>query len=45
MSPTVTAAVLMMIAALPTMFLVIAIFIVLTNLLVKLLPYREDEDD
>ena len=43
MSPTVTAAVLMMIAALPTMFIVIGIFIVLTNLLVKAFP-AEDED-
>ena len=43
MSPTVTAAVLMMVAALPTMFIVIGIFIVLTNLLVKAFP-AEDED-
>jgi hypothetical protein len=38
MEPTVKAASLMMIAALPTMFLVIAIFIVCTNLLVKAFP-------
>jgi hypothetical protein len=43
MSPTVTAAVLMMIAALPTMFIVIGVFIVLTNLLVRIFP-AEDED-
>ena len=44
MSPTVTAAVLMMMAALPTMFLVIAIFIGLTNLLVSVFPDRGDDD-
>lgn len=43
MSPTVTAALLMMIAALPTMFIVIAIFIILTNLLVKAFPAEEDD--
>ena len=43
MTPTVTAAVLMMVAALPTMFLVIGIFIVLTNLLVNAFPAEDDD--
>lgn len=45
MSPTVTAAFLMMVVALPTMFLVIGIFIVLTNLLVKVFPVEAEESD
>jgi hypothetical protein len=45
MEPTVQAASLMMIAALPTMFLVIAIFIFLTKLLVKAFPAGNEEDD
>jgi len=44
MSPTVTAAFLMMVAALPTMFLVIGLFICLTNLLVNAFPVEDDED-
>ena len=43
MTSTVTAAVLMMGAALPTMFIVIGIFIVITNLLVKLFPEENEE--
>jgi hypothetical protein len=44
MTPTVEAALLMMITALPTMFIVIAVFIILTNLLVKAFPGGNDED-
>lgn len=45
MTPTVQAALLMMIAALPTMFIVIGVFIVLTNLLVSAFPAKDDDDD
>jgi hypothetical protein len=39
---TNTAALLMMICALPTMFFVIGIFIVITDLLVKAFPAEEE---
>jgi hypothetical protein len=42
MDPTVQAATLMLIAALPTMFVVIAVFIILTNLLVRAFPGGDD---
>ena len=42
MDPTVQAAVIMMIVALPTMFVVIAIFMIMTNLLVSAFPAEEE---
>lgn len=43
MPATVQAAILMMVAALPLMFVVIGIFIVLTNLLVMAFPAKDED--
>ena len=43
MNPVVEAAIMMMVIALPLMFIVIGIFIGLTKLLVNLLPPTEEE--
>ena len=44
MTPTVTAAIVMMMAALPMMFIVIAIFIFLTKGLFALFPATEEDE-
>ncbi len=45
MNNTILAAVLMMVGALPAMFLVIGIFIFATKLLVNSFPPEDEDDD